>query len=565
MPADPRAITKRWQRLHADRAVWDRTRQDIADYVLPRKADIIWQRTPGARKSWFQFDSTAEHAAHRLASSMLVTVTSPSQKWFALKVREDEVNERNEVGVWLEECADRMYLSFNQSNFSAEISEYFLDLAVFGTSAIFIEEQTPTDPPRFGGYVFKTLQYGSYCAQEGATGVVDTLYRRFELPAVVVLKQWQRDIEKSSEDWEWLRSLAQERPDEPVAIIHAVYPREDAEYGKRDTYNMPWASCYVTEKGPRLLHESGFEEFPAPCARWAKAAGEIYGRGLGDVAYADIRTLNRYIELDLQAGEKEVDPPLQALEDSIVGEISLRPADITYVTQQQAIRRLVEGPSGWSITKERLERLEQKIRETFHYSELELVRSPQMTATEVMTRWEMMMRLLGATLPRVQIEGLTPLITRCFGLMMRARALPPIPDILMQMGANIDIQYEGPLSRSQRGQDAVAIRAVFADIAMLSQNMQSLAPWDMVKVDDTIKHLADVVGMPVDLIQDEKVAAQIRAQRQQIVSQQHQLDQVTQGAQAVGKAAPMLKALTGGAQQGQEQQAQEPAAPSEAA
>jgi hypothetical protein len=545
--------------------VWDRTRQDIADYVLPRKSDIIWYRTPGARKTWFQFDSTAEHAAHRLASSMLVTVTSPSQKWFALKVREDEINQRNDVGVWLEECADRLYTTFNQSNFAAEISEYFLDLAVFGTSSIFIEEQTPLDPPRFGGFVFKTLQYGGYCVQEGPTGVVDTLYRRFELPALVVLKQWRDSIKKSKEDWQWLHALAGERPDELVAIIHAIYPRDDAEYGKRDQQNMPWASCYVTEKGPRLLHESGFEEFPAPTARWAKASGEIYGRGLGDVAYADIRTLNRYVELDLQAGEKEVDPPLQALEDSVVGEISLRPADITYVTQPQAIRRLVEGPSGWSITKERMERLEEKIRETFHYSELELVRSPQMTATEVQVRWEMMMRLLGATLPRVQIEGLTPLITRSFGLMMRARALPPIPRVLLEMGANIDIQYEGPLSRAQRGQDSVAIRALFADLDMMSKSTQSMAPWDMVKIDDTVKHLADVGGVPPDLIQDEEVAAKIRQQRQQVMQQQHQIDQATQGAQAIGKAAPMLKALQGGQQAQQEAGQQEGAAPEQAA
>ena len=55
-----------------------------------------------------------------------------------------------------------------------------------------------------------------------------------------------------------------------------------------------------------------------------------------------------------------------------------------------------------------------------------------MTATEVQVRYELMQRLLGPTLGRFQSEFLNPLIERVFGIMFRANAFLPAPEIFLK-------------------------------------------------------------------------------------------------------------------------------------
>lgn len=552
MPADAAAILRRWRQLSDRRMVWDRTRQDIADYVLPAKADIIWRRTPGSRKTWFQYDSAAEVAAHRLAARMASTITSPSQKWFSLKLREGELNDIHEVAVWLEECADRMYLAFNQSNFASAISEAFLDEIVFGTGCVMTEELTPRTPQTFGGLNFRTLAFGRYCVAEGYTGVVDTVYRRYELPARLIVQRWPTTCPAE------IAETAKTRPDAPYDVVHGVYPRADANPYKRTAREMPVASCYVLEKGSVLLEESGFQEMPYAVPRWTKAADEEYGRGLGDQAYGDIRTLNRYTELDLQAREKAVDPALEVLQDSVVGDITLRPAEINYVTERNAIQA-VESKARFDVSDHTIERLRGSIREIFFHDQLILKDSPEMTATEANYRWQLLLQALGSTLPRTQSEGLTPIITRVFGVMMRGGSLPPVPQILRQYGANIDIQYEGPLSRAQRSQDATAIQMWVADMMAIAQAGHPEI-FDNLKVDDTARTVADVRGVPPDLLQDQRIMAQIRAARQQVIQQQHAVQTATEIGKAAGPASRMLTAVSDAAQAQQEPAATEEAA-----
>ena len=82
--------------------------------------------------------------------------------------------------------------------------------------------------------------------------------------------------------------------------------------------------------------------------------------------------------------------------------------------------------------------------------QLELNEGPQMTATEVQVRYELMQRLLGPTLGRLQSEFLNPIVERAFYSMLRGNALPPMPEVLQQIGGDLDIEYVGPLARSQK-------------------------------------------------------------------------------------------------------------------
>ena len=93
-------------------------------------------------------------------------------------------------------------------------------------------------------------------------------------------------------------------------------------------------------------------------------------------------------------------------------------------------------------------RLETKVQRVFYWDQLQLDTSRNPTATEIEKRWELMRRVLGPTLGRLEVEMLNPLINRVFAIMFRAGAFPPPPPDLAD--EDIDVEYEGPLARSQR-------------------------------------------------------------------------------------------------------------------
>src|SRR6188472_2668860 len=65
-------VISRWGGLKNDRAVWDTLWQDIADYVLPRKAEIHSRtKSPGTSRADVLFDTTAVYANQTLANGQM--------------------------------------------------------------------------------------------------------------------------------------------------------------------------------------------------------------------------------------------------------------------------------------------------------------------------------------------------------------------------------------------------------------------------------------------------------------------------------------------------------------
>ena len=56
-----RLLNDRFGSLAAQRVTWESHWQEIADYVVPRKADITKTRSPGDKRSELIFDGTGLH------------------------------------------------------------------------------------------------------------------------------------------------------------------------------------------------------------------------------------------------------------------------------------------------------------------------------------------------------------------------------------------------------------------------------------------------------------------------------------------------------------------------
>ena len=116
-------LDRRLKTLQTQRSNWESHWQQLADYMLPRKADITKKRQQGDKRTELLFDGTAIHAVELLSSSLHGMLTSPSTPWFSMRYRNPELQQDDAANEWLEVCIDQMYQAFHRSNFQQEIHE----------------------------------------------------------------------------------------------------------------------------------------------------------------------------------------------------------------------------------------------------------------------------------------------------------------------------------------------------------------------------------------------------------------------------------------------------------
>ncbi len=540
-------LVRRYEQLDGVRQPYVSLWQDLADYILPRQNAITAQPTPGVKQTGKQYDTTGERSNQLLAAAMAGTLTSSSSRWFALKMRRSEYNDVKAITDWLEDCTDRMFQAFNQSNFSSEIHEVYLSLGAFGTASIFVDEDDV--PVRgFRGLRFTAMPLSEIRIAEDHAGRVDTIFRKFYMTARAVKGRWGSKISKAVSD------KADKHPDEKIALLMAIQPRKGGET-KAGAYakDLPWAACYLEYESKQLLEEGGYHEWPAPTPRWAKSPGEIYGRGPGHTALPDIKSLNTAVKLRLKAAAKHVDPPILVEEDGVLGPVKISPAAlITYRRTSQGKPQPMEmaGRFDWAVMTE--DKLQISIRKIFFADQLQLPEEgPQMTAREIIVRYELMQKILGPTLGRLEAELLNPTVERSFAIMFRAGAFAAPPqellDALGEEGNEIDIVYTGPLALAQRSQDAMAIEAAIdwaADIAVKAQNPEILEPFDLT---EAAYHFSEVRGVPSKVMRGRELLAKMRAAKEQAAQEAAAIQKRMAAAEEMQKKAPYLKAVGGAA------------------
>ena len=549
-------LLRRRTALRAERDPYADLWQEIAEHVIPHKSNITNLLSPGERQTRKLFDSTAIDASQTLASSIHGTLTPSTQPWLSLKIRQEELNEIGEVKDWLEDVARRIHAALRQSNWTTAVHELYLDLVgPAGMGCIFVEEKPPTANGAFGGFRFSTHGPGEYMIAEDAEGRVDTIFRDLSLTARAIVRKWgdKKAGEKVSD-------TAESKPDQRFTVLHVVMPRDDySRAGGTKRRGFPWFSCYIVVESRHKIEQGGFDEFPFLLPRWAKTTGEVYGRGPSHTALPDIRTLNTVKEFVLQAAPLAMFPPTIERDDSVVGEPDLTPAGrnvVSVIGGQSLSETFAFLQTGMKIDLSQivLADLRAGVRRIYFADQLELQEGSQMTATEVQVRYELMQRLLGPTLGRLEAEFLNPLVERLFGIMARAGALLPLPQALTQRGVelpDLDIEYEGPLARAQRTVELVAQDRVLGFVTALTTAMtgaavppsQVAAVFDVLKVDRWVRDRAEITGVRSDSLASEEEVGEIRRARAEQEAQQAQLQQAQQVAEIAQKGAPMLKVL----------------------
>lgn len=523
---DPKELVRRYSKLKSNRGTWESHWQEIADYVLPRRADIVTQYSKGEKRTEKVFDSSAINAAELLASSLHGMLTNAASPWFMMNYKEPSLNGDDKAMEWLEECTNQMYVVLNRSNFQQEIHELYQDLITFGTAGMMIEQ----DEEKV--LRFSTRHISEIFIQENEFGRVDTLYRKFKMSAKGAVNMFGDVSQK-------ITKLSETEPYEDIELLHVVLPREEFNPNKIDAKNKPFASIYCDPEDGVLLGEGGYDEFPYVVPRFVKSSIETYGRSPAMTALPDIKMINKMSETLIKAAQKVIDPPLLVPDDGFMLPIRTVPGGLNFYRSGSRDRiEPLSTNANIGIGVQYEEQRRDAIRKAFYVDQLLLAQRVNMTATEVLQRNEEKMRMLAPVLGRLQGEMLQPLITRCFNIMLKMNLFPIPPESLQ--GQTIDIEYTSPLARSQRTGDITAASRMLEMLAPLQQ----MAPvFDFLDVDKFVKHTQEVLGVPAKIMKSEAEVAQIReeraAQQQAMMEQQQQLEQ----AKAAGQAAPMVEAL----------------------
>lgn len=537
MAVDVTQLLKTYRYLLSERSMWEAEWRDLAQYIMPRKSSAIG-KTPvaGEKQTRKLYDSTAIHANGLLGASLHGNLTSPALRWFRLKMRNDDLNRIHEVQAWLEDCANRVYATLQQSNWNAETFEVYLDLGAFGTGAAFMVERDDVPTAGFRGMLFRSLPIGTYVISEDAQGKVDTLIYTFRLSAQAVVDRFGK--EKVGER---LLKLAVEKPTEMVDLLHAVMPRAGGVYGG-DSERKPWSSCYLSERDKVVLDESGYDEFPFAVPRWTKASGEVYGRGPGHTALPDIQTLNAMTKMELEQIALAIKPPLGARDHGVIGAIRWIPGGVTTIRDKDSLIPFESGAK-FQVGQIKSEQLKAAIRDMYHNGQLQLPTNQPMTATEIERRYEIMNRTLGPTVGRLEFEYTNPVVMRTLILMARRGALSPAPPEVQEAAAagdHFDIISEGPLSRAQKGSDLLAVERSLQVILPMAQVEPSAL--DVVKFDEAARVVMEASNVPSRVFASEEEVAATRQQRAQ-QQQQAQAQQSLTHLSEVGKnVAPLLTA-----------------------
>ena len=540
MKMTPKQISQRFGVIKAERTVWESHWQDLADYIIPRKNEIVRKEgVKGRKKGVDLYDNTAMVACELLAGALHGLLTNPNNYWFELSTGDDALDSEDDVRQYLQDLSHQLHAILNNSNFQTEVHELYLDLCCFGTANMTVEEDED--------FVvhFSAKHISEVYLVENSKGVVDEVYRSYEWNARQIVEEFCEGIKETDEGKleevvgkDVVASL-KKGDGKKFEIIHAVYKESLTEKTP-----LPFCSQYILIAGERELRQGGFRRNPWLTPRWTKVSNETYGRSPGMNALPEAKTNNAMVKAVLKGAQKVVDPPVQMPDDGAVRPTRLIPGAINYYRagsndRIEPIFNDTRIDIGVELTRDR----QGRIREAFFVDVLQLKDGPQMTATEVNQRTEERMRLLGPMLGRQQAEFLRPLIDRLFDIMERRGLIPEAPGVLQ--GREVTVKYSSMIAKAQRineGQDM--LRALQACESFLAIDGTAA---DVINTDAGVRKVWGVYGAPQEVLRNKRETEGIREARAQ--AQQAALQQQQQMAQAeqIQKAGPTLLQAQAGA------------------
>jgi len=506
--------------MERERSCWDTLWQELKELVRPDTADFVGGTSRAADARRRVFDGTAPWALEQLSAGLHSYLTSPVDRWFSLSVAGTPYDQLDhDAKLWLESVSDTIYAHYSNpfASFNSSLHEAYLDLGGFGTAALYQWIDPATNGLRFRAYPL------SDCWMlEDSEGHVDSVHRAIKWTVRQVRQEFGSLPEK----------LAKMRDEDKVTVIHAVYPRSDAESGPLST-KKAFASVYVCKDTKETLHESGYDWMPYHVPRWSKLAGEVYGRSPALSVFPEIRMVNAMSKTMIVAAQKLVDPALVVPDDGFLLPVRQTPGALNY--KRPGTEEIQQIPTGTrvEIGIEMIEQRRETIRRGFYVDWLvRPTKKERQTAQEIMDDRNQMLSMMGPIVGRLQGELLGPMVRLSYSYLARAGVLPEMPASLD--GAELELVYISPAAKAQSTVRGQGVTSYLAQMTQLIPILPGIT--DTINEDALHAELADLTDVPRRVINSPAETAKRRQAREQ----QAQMAQAVEVAPAAAKSAKDL-------------------------
>lgn len=557
---------ERNDQLQQEKQPWNVHWQLVHEYILQRKATFTTQETPGAFIHSDVWSSVASKAAET-ASSALIGLMWPDANSFKLEPF-GEYEDNEELQDFFEDATETLQAAMDDpaAGLALAMDEFFLDAMVSGSPAIHTEEGDVSD------LRFDARNVQQFAIDEGADGYVDTIYTVMEYGLRGAAEKFGlENLSKKTQE-----SFKSGKFGDKIKVLHVIEPR-----AKDDQNPMRYASVYIEIEAKHLIKEGGYHELPTFVFRYSKRIGEKYGRSPGMRALPDIMELNQIWEIVTIGLEKNFDPPLAVWDDGTFGggtiDTSASAINVINVSGKLPSGRAPIEPlftvGNFQEIAVLIERLEDTVKDHFMVDRLlDFNNETQMTARETLLRNSMRQSLLRSVVNRIITEALTPMITRCFNILLRkgrfgfvpgtpeaiawqavnpGKEMKTLPDALVKAAGERErmykIRYMTPAAREQKAEEANGIMNIYQFMASMIPVDPTLK--DMLNGKRSMKALGEAWSVPHDIFnsEDEMAAIQEAAMEQAQKTEEIQTGMAQAGIvkDMAGAQAAMAKAQQG--------------------
>lgn len=514
------AIIERFNSLKSERSPHDRLWQDIRELVRPNAADFQRKTSPGQERNLEIYDGTAPDANKDLAAALHSYLTSPTERWFTIEIKDDSAANRTpEVIDWCQRVADLIYDEYSspESGHSSAMQEAYLDVGAFGMPIVYQEYDF-----NIGRLTFRSMPLADLYFEESSKGRIDVAFREIVMTGRQLVQEFP-DVSIPSE-------ITEDKTGRKFGVIHGVYPRAERTQGNPKS-NKAFASCWVLAEKKLLLRESGFDDFPYHVARWSKVPGEVYGVGPGQNALPDIRMINRAAYTIIKAATKRISPPLLIPDDGFLQtEPSTSPDAILPYPNGTQPPAYLEYSGDIQFGLDLLDRISEVIRRAFFGEWARMAsKKERQTAYEIAEIVEQQLRMMAPMVGRLQTEFLGTMIARSYSLLRNAGRIPAAPRMIQRAG--LRVTYVSTASRAQTGTKAISMGRYIQELTPIAQIQPNVM--DKLDTDAFAEELAIIRGIDRRIIRPQEAVDEIRASR----------EQKEQAAQLAGAAEPVSKAV----------------------
>ena len=508
-------VMGREAKAQARKDEWRSIYEDCYEFALPQRNlynGYYEGKVAGKAKMTRVFDSTAMASTKRFANRLQSGLFPPNRHWCRLEpgsgIPEEQRPQAQEI---LDAYTDIMFDQLRQTSFDLAMGEFLLDLCV-GTAVMMITPGDEVTPLRF-----TAIPQYLVAIEEGAYGVVDNVYRKMRIKAEAIQREFP-DVNITTD----LQDAIDRRGSEELDLFDAIiFDQETGRYH----YHVIWPY-----KSQELVYRE-MQSNPFIVARFSKTAGEVYGRGPLVDAIADIKTLNKTVELVLKNASLSISGVFLAADDGVLNpqNVKIQPGAIIPVARNGGPQgaSLAPLPRGGDFNTSQIvmNDLRMNIKKVLMDDTLPPDTMSARSATEIAQRQAELATNLGSAFGRLMTEIMNPMIARILSVLDK-EGLINMP--LKVNGVQVKIAPVSPLAEAPKMEEVNKVLN-FMQIANAMGPEGQMA----INVQQAIAFIAEKMGVDQEILNSPEDVQMMMMQQQMMAQQQAQLPGDEQVAEAM--------------------------------